>query len=100
MLLEAENRRIERRLPRLGTPPRPLPESEYRFLDLGLLAARRRGLSHLLKQIPPMPLYWLLISAAAYRALWQFMTARFERIGAGRGNRTLDTQLGKLLLYH
>jgi hypothetical protein len=47
-----------------------------------------------------MPLYWLLISAAAYRALWQFMTARFERIGAGRGNRTLDTQLGKLLLYH
>ena len=24
-----------------------------------------------------MPLYWLLISAAAYRALWQFMTARF-----------------------
>ena len=25
-----------------------------------------------------MPLYWLLISAAAYRALWQFMTARFE----------------------
>ena len=29
-------------------------------------------------KIPPMPLYWLLISAAAYRALWQFMTARFE----------------------
>jgi hypothetical protein len=28
-------------------------------------------------QIPLMPLYWLLISAAAYRALWQFMTARF-----------------------
>ena len=25
-----------------------------------------------------MPLYWLLISAAADRALWQFMTARFE----------------------
>ena len=25
-----------------------------------------------------MPLYWLLISAAAYRALWQFLTARFE----------------------
>jgi glycosyltransferase XagB len=24
-----------------------------------------------------MPLYWLLISAAAYRALWQFLTARF-----------------------
>jgi glycosyltransferase XagB len=27
---------------------------------------------------PLMPLYWLLISAAAYRALWQFMTARFK----------------------
>ncbi len=25
-----------------------------------------------------MPLYWLLVSAAAYRALWQFMTARFK----------------------
>jgi hypothetical protein len=25
-----------------------------------------------------MPIYWLLISAAAYRALWQFVTARFE----------------------
>ena len=25
-----------------------------------------------------MPVYWLLISAAAYWALWQFMTARFE----------------------
>ena len=25
-----------------------------------------------------MPIYWLLISAAAYRALWQFATARFE----------------------
>jgi hypothetical protein len=86
VLLVAENRRIERRLARLGTPPRPLPESEYRFLlALGLLAARRRGLSHLLKQTPPMPLYWLLISAAAYRALWQFMTARFEWEKTERG---------------
>jgi len=24
-----------------------------------------------------MPLYWLLVSAAAYRAIWQFVTARF-----------------------
>ena len=24
-----------------------------------------------------MPLYWLLISAACYRAIWQFATARF-----------------------
>jgi glycosyltransferase XagB len=47
-------------------------------MGLGLLAVRRRGYRALLKQIPLMPLYWLLISAAAYRALWQFMTARFE----------------------
>jgi cellulose synthase/poly-beta-1,6-N-acetylglucosamine synthase-like glycosyltransferase len=47
-------------------------------MALGLLAVRGRGYRGLLKQIPLMPLYWLLISAAAYRALWQFMTARFE----------------------
>ena len=47
-------------------------------MGLGLLAVRRRGYVTLLRQIPLMPLYWLLISAAAYRALWQFMTARFE----------------------
>jgi hypothetical protein len=29
-----------------------------------------------------------------------FVRQALERIGAGRGNRTLDTQLGKLLLYH
>ncbi len=46
-------------------------------MGLGLLAVRRRGYRFLLIQIPLMPLYWLLISAAAYRALWQFMTARF-----------------------
>jgi hypothetical protein len=47
-------------------------------MGLGLLAVRGRGYRDLLKQIPLMPFYWLLISAAAYRALWQFMTARFE----------------------
>jgi cellulose synthase/poly-beta-1,6-N-acetylglucosamine synthase-like glycosyltransferase len=47
-------------------------------MGLGLLAVHRRGYRALLKQIPLMPVYWLLISAAAYRALWQFMTARFE----------------------
>jgi cellulose synthase/poly-beta-1,6-N-acetylglucosamine synthase-like glycosyltransferase len=46
-------------------------------MGLGLLALRRRRYRSLLMQIPMMPLYWLLISAAAYRALWQFMTARF-----------------------
>jgi glycosyltransferase XagB len=47
-------------------------------MGLGLLAVRHRGYQALLIQIPLMPAYWLLISAAAYRALWQFMTARFE----------------------
>jgi hypothetical protein len=47
-------------------------------MALGFLSARGRGYRHLLKDVPLMPLYWLLISAAAYRALWQFMTARFE----------------------
>jgi len=46
-------------------------------MGLGLLAVRRRFHRVLLLQISLMPLYWLLISAAAYRALWQFMTARF-----------------------
>jgi cellulose synthase/poly-beta-1,6-N-acetylglucosamine synthase-like glycosyltransferase len=47
-------------------------------MALGFLSARGRGYRHLLKDVPLMPLYWLLISAAAYRAVWQFMTARFE----------------------
>ncbi len=75
-------------------------------MALGLLALRRRGLGRLSWQILLMPAYWLLISAAAYRALWQFATAPFKwektdhvgpqagltgGIGAGRGNRTPDT---------
>jgi hypothetical protein len=47
-------------------------------MALGAVAVRRRGLSRLMPQVPLMPLYWLLISAAAYRALWQFWRARFK----------------------
>jgi hypothetical protein len=47
-------------------------------MGLGLLAVHQRGYRALLRQIPLMPIYWLLISAAAYRALWQYMTAPFE----------------------
>jgi cellulose synthase/poly-beta-1,6-N-acetylglucosamine synthase-like glycosyltransferase len=47
-------------------------------MGLGLLAVKQRGYRALLWQVPLMPIYWLLISAAAYRALWQFMTARYE----------------------
>lgn len=59
----------------------------FTTMGLGLLAVRRRGNRFLLLQIPLMPLYWLLISAAAYRALWQSMTARFvwEKTEHGSG---------------
>lgn len=58
-------------------------------MALALLAARRRGLNRLLWNVPLMPLYWLLISAAAYRALWQFVTAPFkwEKTEHGRPSR-------------
>jgi cellulose synthase/poly-beta-1,6-N-acetylglucosamine synthase-like glycosyltransferase len=47
-------------------------------MALGLRAVQRRGYRTLMKQVPLMPVYWLLISLAAYRALWQYMTARFK----------------------
>jgi len=47
-------------------------------MALGFLAVRKRGYRALLRQVPLMPFYWLLISAAAYRAAWQFLTARFK----------------------
>ena len=50
----------------------------FAAMALAWLAAGRRGLWPLLWQVPLMPLYWLLISAAAYRALWQFATAPFK----------------------
>ena len=46
-------------------------------MALGLSAVRKRGYRELVWQVPLMPLYWLLVSAAAYRALWQFVTDRF-----------------------
>jgi hypothetical protein len=42
---------------------------------LGLFAMKRQHMVALLPQIPMIPLYWLLISAAAYRALYQLVTA-------------------------
>ena len=46
-------------------------------MALGLAAVRKRGYRELVRQVPLMPLYWLLVSAAAYRALWPFVTDRF-----------------------
>ena len=66
----------------LGAPAHPwfYVLAGFELADGGVLVrpARRRGYRTLLKQIPLMPVYWLLISAAAYWALRQFMTARFE----------------------
>ena len=61
-------------------------------MALGFLSVRGRGYRHLLKDVPLMPLYWLLISAAAYRALWQFMTARFEWEKTEHGAAALRTR--------
>jgi ABC-type sugar transport system permease subunit len=47
-------------------------------MGLALLAVRRRKLFGLSRQVLLMPLYWLLISVAAYRAVWQFATAPFK----------------------
>jgi cellulose synthase/poly-beta-1,6-N-acetylglucosamine synthase-like glycosyltransferase len=59
-------------------------------MALGFVAIRRRGMRKLLVQVPLMPLYWLIISAAAYRALWQFAFARFswEKTEHGVAGRT------------
>ncbi|MCB1442462.1 MAG: glycosyltransferase [Methyloceanibacter sp.] len=46
-------------------------------MALGFCALRQRRLERLLWQVPLMPVYWLLISVAAYRALWQFARAPF-----------------------
>jgi cellulose synthase/poly-beta-1,6-N-acetylglucosamine synthase-like glycosyltransferase len=46
-------------------------------MSLGYLSVSARGLKSLLSQVALMPAYWLLVSAAAYRAIWQFVTARF-----------------------
>jgi len=47
-------------------------------MALAGIAVQRRGLKDLSWQVALMPLYWLLVSAAAYRALWQFATAPFK----------------------
>jgi cellulose synthase/poly-beta-1,6-N-acetylglucosamine synthase-like glycosyltransferase len=39
---------------------------------------RRRGLSRWVGTLATMPLYWLLMSAAAWLALWQFVVAPFH----------------------
>ena len=47
-------------------------------IALGTVAAVRRGRPKLAANALMMPAYWLLISLAAYRALWQLVTAPFH----------------------
>jgi glycosyltransferase XagB len=64
-------------------------------MALAHAAVKARGLRPLLLQIPLMPVYWLLVSCAAYRALWQFATARFrwEKTEHGLGGEDAGLQL-------
>ena len=45
---------------------------------LGLLATWRRGFHNLALSTLTIPVYWLLISLAAYRALWQLVRDPFH----------------------
>jgi glycosyltransferase XagB len=47
-------------------------------ISLGALAACRRGFNRLAPRALLMPVYWLLVSAAAYRALWQLARDPFR----------------------
>lgn len=47
-------------------------------IALGTVAAARRGRLRLAAHALMMPIYWLGISFAAYRALWQLVTAPFH----------------------
>lgn len=62
-------------------------------MALGAVAIARRGRSALVSSCIAMPVYWLLISCAAYRALWQLMTAphRWEKTH----HRARDTVAGQ-----
>ena len=67
-------------------------------MTLGVLALKRRGSRQLLRQVPLMPFYWLLISGAAYRAAWQFATARFtwEKTAHGLARKTNSASCTKV----
>jgi len=47
-------------------------------MAVGFLSVRNRGYRDLFAHVLLMPLYWLLISVAAYRAIWQFGSARYS----------------------
>ena len=47
-------------------------------ITAGLAAVSARGLAPLFNHVAMMPAYWLLISLAAYKALWQLVTRPFH----------------------
>jgi hypothetical protein len=69
----------------------------FASMTLGFLALKRHGARELLSQVPLMPVYWLLISGAAYRAAWQFATDPFtwEKTAHGLSH---GTKRGRLRL--
>jgi hypothetical protein len=44
----------------------------------GLVGLERRRMLRAAWVLPTIPFYWLLLSAAAWRALWQFVTAPYH----------------------
>ncbi|MBC8051011.1 MAG: glycosyltransferase [Chitinophagales bacterium] len=60
-------------------------------LGLGLATLKARGLSKLIPHLVFVPLYWMLISVAAYRALYQLITAPFHWDKTDHGVSGLNT---------
>ncbi|MDO9127316.1 MAG: glycosyltransferase family 2 protein [Parvibaculum sp.] len=61
----------------------------------GLAAVSARGLPQLFAHTWMMPAYWLLISAAAYKALWQLLTRPFHWEKTNHGiSRMMESRLG------
>ena len=81
-----------------------------------LAGIKARGLKGFAASTASTPIYWLMISAAAWMAVWELVrrphywhktehglssfSADAEKSGAGDGDRTHDIKLGKLAFYH
>lgn len=72
--------------------------SGYSFsIAAGMAAVAARGLAPLFVQTLMMPAYWLLISVAAYKAIWQLATRPFHWEKTDHGlSRMMGAQLARL----
>ncbi|MBX3490197.1 glycosyltransferase family 2 protein [Parvibaculum sp.] len=72
--------------------------SGYSFsIAAGMAAVASRGLAPLFVQTLMMPAYWLLISVAAYKAIWQLATRPFHWEKTDHGlSRMMAVQLARL----